>query len=225
MGYYASLPREEGRRDFFWSMTNSREKHTKILALAVSQISVYWRSQAKSLWHRELCSMLSGSLDRSGVWGRVDPCSCVAESLRCSPETITTLSVNWFYPNTKFKKFKVWKKPQKPVAKAAVSIPSVIPMVSEPSVCHPCFPTHLHLAVTVTRSDQLTIGRRGMVLLEWSMRASSQPSGCLFPYEVHKRAAGSRWNISRMRHPPSTWFAEHRIAFHSKLHCLCYVRN
>ena len=70
MGYYASLPREEGRRDFFWSMTNSREKHIKILTLEVSQISVHWRSQAKSLWHRELCSMLCGSLGRRGVWGR-----------------------------------------------------------------------------------------------------------------------------------------------------------
>ena len=37
------------------------------------------------------------------VWGRVDTCICMAESLCCSLETITTLFVNWLYPNTKLK--------------------------------------------------------------------------------------------------------------------------
>ena len=35
--------------------------------------------------------MLCGSLDRGAVWRRMDTCVCVAESLHCSPETITTL--------------------------------------------------------------------------------------------------------------------------------------
>ena len=39
----------------------------------------------------ELCSVLYGSLDGRGVWGRMDACICMAESLHCSPETITTL--------------------------------------------------------------------------------------------------------------------------------------
>ena len=39
-------------------------------------------------------SALRGSLDGRGVWGRMDPCICTAESLRSSPETITTLFVN-----------------------------------------------------------------------------------------------------------------------------------
>ena len=30
--------------------------------------------------HRELCSMSCGSLDGRGVWGRMDPCMCMAES-------------------------------------------------------------------------------------------------------------------------------------------------
>ena len=33
-----------------------------------------------------------GSQDGRGVWGRTDPCTCMAESLCCSPETITLLS-------------------------------------------------------------------------------------------------------------------------------------
>ena len=39
--------------------------------------------------HTELFSMLSGSLDGNGVWGRMDACVCVAECLHRSPETIT----------------------------------------------------------------------------------------------------------------------------------------
>ena len=46
--------------------------------------------------HRELCSMLRGSLDGKGVWGRMDTCICIlAESLCFSPETITTLLINY----------------------------------------------------------------------------------------------------------------------------------
>ena len=40
-------------------------------------------------------SMLRGKLDGRGVWGRMDTCVCVAESLCCPSETITTLSVGY----------------------------------------------------------------------------------------------------------------------------------
>ena len=43
----------------------------------------------------ELCSMLCGSLDRRGVWERIDACISMAESLRCAPETITTLLIGY----------------------------------------------------------------------------------------------------------------------------------
>ena len=43
----------------------------------------------------ELCSMLYGSLDGRGVWGRMDTGICVAESLHCPPETITTLLIGY----------------------------------------------------------------------------------------------------------------------------------
>ena len=51
----------------------------------------------------ELCLVLCGSLDGRGVWGRMDTCIRMAETLHCSPEAITTLSVNWLYTNTKSK--------------------------------------------------------------------------------------------------------------------------
>ena len=43
----------------------------------------------------ELCSMLCASLDRRGIWGRMDICIHMAEFLHCSPETITTLLIGY----------------------------------------------------------------------------------------------------------------------------------
>ena len=38
--------------------------------------------------------MLCGSLDGRGVWGRMDTCICMAESLCSSPEITTTLLIS-----------------------------------------------------------------------------------------------------------------------------------
>ena len=35
--------------------------------------------------------MLCGSLDGRGIWGRMDTCICMAESLRCSPKTMISV--------------------------------------------------------------------------------------------------------------------------------------
>ena len=42
----------------------------------------------------KLCSMLCGSLDGRGVWGRIDTCICTDELLPCSLETIKTLLIS-----------------------------------------------------------------------------------------------------------------------------------
>ena len=55
--------------------------------------------QGPTIQHREFCSW--GNLDARGVWGIMDACVCMAESLCCSPETMTSLFVNKPYPNTK----------------------------------------------------------------------------------------------------------------------------
>ena len=39
--------------------------------------------------------MLCGSLDGSRVWGTMDTCICMAESLCCPPETVTTLLISY----------------------------------------------------------------------------------------------------------------------------------
>ena len=64
--------------------------------------------QGPTVWHRELCSMLSGSLDRRGAWGRTDTCICMAESLCYPPETITTLLTS-YTPILNKKLKKEWK--------------------------------------------------------------------------------------------------------------------
>ena len=38
--------------------------------------------------------MLCGSLDERRVWERLDTWICMAESIHCSPETITTLLIS-----------------------------------------------------------------------------------------------------------------------------------
>ena len=55
-----------------------------------------------------LCSpgdsaQLCGSLDGRGLWGRMNTCIRMAESLCCSPKTITTLFANQQKPKTKLK--------------------------------------------------------------------------------------------------------------------------
>ena len=45
--------------------------------------------------HKELCSILCGSLDERGVCGRMDACVCMAESLCSSPGTITTWLIGY----------------------------------------------------------------------------------------------------------------------------------
>ena len=51
--------------------------------------------QERTVYHRELCSMLCGSLDGRGVWGRIDTCICTAESLCCPPETVIALLISY----------------------------------------------------------------------------------------------------------------------------------
>ena len=61
--------------------------------------------------NRDLCSMLCGSLDGRGVWGRMDTCVCLAETLCCPAETITTLLTSYKpIQNKKFFKIKFKKK-------------------------------------------------------------------------------------------------------------------
>ena len=64
--------------------------------------------QGPSVQHRELCLMLFDSLDGRRVWGRMDTCICISESLFCLPETITTLLIN--LTPIQNKNFKIIKK-------------------------------------------------------------------------------------------------------------------
>ena len=54
-----------------------------------------WITNKKNLlystWHS--AQILCASLDERGLWGRMDTRICMAESLHCSPETITILLI------------------------------------------------------------------------------------------------------------------------------------
>ena len=55
----------------------------------------------------ELCTMLDVSLDGRGVYGRMDTGICMAESHHCSPETTTTLSIDYTPIQNKSLKLKI----------------------------------------------------------------------------------------------------------------------
>ena len=50
--------------------------------------------QGPTVQHRELCSVLCGSLHERGVWGREDTCIWMAGSLCWAPETIIALLIS-----------------------------------------------------------------------------------------------------------------------------------
>ena len=49
--------------------------------------------QGPPVHHRELCSMLCGSLNGRGVWERMNVYICMLESLRYSSEIVATLLI------------------------------------------------------------------------------------------------------------------------------------
>ena len=81
------LPGEsQGRKSLvgcrLWGRTESHEWND--LAAAAAAILTMDNQQGPIIEHRVLCSVLCGSLDGNGVWGRVDTYMCVAESLHCT---------------------------------------------------------------------------------------------------------------------------------------------
>ena len=64
------------------------------------------RALLHGTWNSAQCYV--EALDGRGVWGRMNTCICMAESLRCSSETITTLLIS-YSPRLNKKKFKTLK--------------------------------------------------------------------------------------------------------------------
>ena len=69
------------------SSSSSRELEIDIYILQITNKDLLYIT-----WNSAQCC---GSLDGRGVWGRMDTCICVTESLHCSPETITTLLISY----------------------------------------------------------------------------------------------------------------------------------
>ena len=51
--------------------------------------------QGPTVEHRELCSVFCSNLNGKRIWKRMDICIRITESLCCTPETITTLLINY----------------------------------------------------------------------------------------------------------------------------------
>ena len=61
--------------------------------------------QGTTVWHMELHSMLCGSLEGRGVWGRIDTCIGMGKSLHCSAGAVTALLISYTpVQNKKLKK-------------------------------------------------------------------------------------------------------------------------
>ena len=54
-----------------------------------------WITNKVPLYSTGNCTIICGSLDGMGVWGRMDTCMYMAQSLCCPPEIITTLLINY----------------------------------------------------------------------------------------------------------------------------------
>ena len=83
----------------------------------------------------ELSSVIYSSLDGMGVWGRMDTCVCMAESLHCSPETPTTLLIGLSQNKIKYLKLKnIYVLHSEWYIAAAAAAKS---LQSCPTLCHP----------------------------------------------------------------------------------------
>ena len=91
-----------------WSSQKNRKlSHSRSCTLCINIRTILSKKHLEDLptvEHRKLCSVLCGSLDGRGVWRRMDTCICMAESLCCSLETVTTLLIG--YTPIQNKKFK-----------------------------------------------------------------------------------------------------------------------
>ena len=58
----------------------------------LQKIKKQMNQQGLTVQHRQLCSGLCGSLDRRGVWGRMDTSICMAESLWKHPNMVNQCS-------------------------------------------------------------------------------------------------------------------------------------
>ena len=51
--------------------------------------------QEVTVQHKELCSIFCNNLNGKRIWKRIDTCTCITESLCCTPETNTILLINY----------------------------------------------------------------------------------------------------------------------------------
>ena len=82
-------------KELYWDFMENQYKDKLDLEKCRHAIFKIDNQQGPRAEHRELCSVLRGSLDGRGAWGRMDTCICLTGSLGCALETVTALFVNY----------------------------------------------------------------------------------------------------------------------------------
>ena len=72
-----------------------REGIVREFEMNVYTMYLKWLTHKDRLYRTGNTAQCPGSLDGRGVWGRMDACTCRAESLHCSSETITTILIGY----------------------------------------------------------------------------------------------------------------------------------
>ena len=112
----------------------------------------YLENKSHTVEYREFCSVLCGSLDGRGVGSRI----CMAESLCCPPETVTTLLIN----STPIQNKKLKKKSHRNLRENMAWIGSSLcsDLNTPPRVPPPC-PSHPNLwKIQATQSESQSVG-------------------------------------------------------------------
>ena len=89
---YKQTHRLRERTYSYHGMGTVREFGINMYILLYLKMDNQWGS---TVYHWELSSMLCGSLDGMGIWGRVDTCVCNAESLCGQYEATTMLLISY----------------------------------------------------------------------------------------------------------------------------------
>ena len=93
-------------------------KHTAIFKLD--------NQQGPTVQHRELCSIFCNNLIGKRIWKRIHICICITESLCCTPETNTTLLINYTpIENKKLKKKRCIHSDENRVQQTGISLGNI----------------------------------------------------------------------------------------------------
>ena len=95
MDLFTKQKQTDSERTNLWLPGARKGRRTESLRWMCTHTAVLKMDSHKDLlYSTRNCSVLCGSLDVRGVWGRLDTWICMAESFCCPPKTITTVLIS-----------------------------------------------------------------------------------------------------------------------------------